>query len=73
MDAKKMKEIRQRLSTEYEKLIKSINPNRVAAEEIKMENTEDEGDLGHNQPQQRTLLQPARKRFRSLEVYPRSH
>ena len=45
MDAKKMKETRQRLSAEYEKLTKSINRNRVAAEEIKMENTEDEGDL----------------------------
>ena len=45
MDAKKMKDSRQRLSMEYEKLIKSINRNRVAAEEIKMENTEDEGDL----------------------------
>ena len=33
------------MSMEYEKLIKSINRNRVAAEEIKMENTEDEGDL----------------------------
>ena len=33
------------MSTEYDKLIKSINRNRVAAEEIKMENTEDEGDL----------------------------
>ena len=45
MDAKKMKDTRQQLSLEYEKLIKSINRNRVAAEEIKMENTEDEGDL----------------------------
>ena len=45
MDAKKMKDTRQRLSMEHEKLIKSINRNRVAAEEIKVENTEDEGDL----------------------------
>ena len=45
MDEKKMKDTRQQLSLEYEKLIKSINRNRVAAEEIKMENTEDEGDL----------------------------
>jgi len=45
MDQKKLKETRQRLSTEYENLIKSINRNRTAAEEIKLENTEDEGDL----------------------------
>ena len=45
MDQKKLKETRQRLSTEYENLIKSINRNRTAAEEIKLENTEDAGDL----------------------------
>jgi DnaK suppressor protein len=45
MDAKKIKETRQRLSSEYEKLIKSINRSRLAAEEIQLENTEDEGDL----------------------------
>ena len=45
MDEKKLKETRQRLSTEYENLIKSINRNRTAAEEIKLEKTEDEGDL----------------------------
>jgi len=45
MEAKKTSDIRQRLSREYENLIKSINRNRMAAEEIKLENTEDEGDL----------------------------
>ncbi len=45
MDTKKLKEIRQRLSREYETLINSINRNRRAAEEIKVENTEDEGDM----------------------------
>jgi len=44
MDAKKTSDIRQRLSRERENLIKSINRNRMAAEEIKLENTEDEGD-----------------------------
>ena len=51
MDAKKSSDIRQRLSREYENLIKSINRNRMAAEEIKLENTEDEGDratISHN-------------------------
>ena len=45
MDAKKIKDTRQRLSGVYQNLIKSINRNRCAAEEIKVENTEDEGDL----------------------------
>src|SRR2546421_8733679 len=45
MDAKRIKDIRQRLLDEYEKLIKSTNRSRIAAEEIQLENTEDEGDL----------------------------
>ena len=45
MDAKKMRNARKRLTTEYEHLIKSINRNRADAEDIKVENTEDEGDL----------------------------
>jgi DnaK suppressor protein len=45
VDAKKIKDIRRRLSVEYENRIKSLNRSRLAAEEIKLENTEDEGDL----------------------------
>src|SRR4051812_9652987 len=45
MDAKKIKETRRRLENEYENLIKSINRGRLAAEENKIEKTEDEGDL----------------------------
>ncbi len=45
MDAKKTKQIRQRLLTEHDNLIRSINRNRLVAEEIKIEKTEDEGDL----------------------------
>ena len=45
MDAKRIKETRKRLSSEYEKLINSIGRNRIAAEQIQVENTEDEGDL----------------------------
>jgi hypothetical protein len=44
MDAKQIKHIRRRLSIEYENLIKSIHRNRTSAEEIKLENTEDEAD-----------------------------
>ena len=45
MDAKKIKDARQRLTKEYENLINSINRNRAAADNITVENTEDEGDL----------------------------
>lgn len=45
MDARNLKDRRRRLSSEYENLVKSINRSRRAAEEIKLENTEDEGDL----------------------------
>jgi DnaK suppressor protein len=45
MDTKKLAEIRDRLSGDYQQLIKSINRNRNAAEEIRVEKTEDEGDL----------------------------
>ena len=51
MHQKKIKDTRLRLSNEYENLIKSINRNRMAAEEIKLENTEDEADratISHN-------------------------
>ena len=45
MDSKKIKETRRRLAREHENLIKSINRSRLAAEEIKLDKTEDEGDL----------------------------
>jgi DnaK suppressor protein len=45
MDPKKIEDIRRRLSAEYENLIKSTNRSRLAAEELQIENTEDEGDL----------------------------
>ncbi len=45
MDDKKVQKFRQRLSEEHQKLIRSINRNRLAEEEITLENTEDEGDL----------------------------
>jgi DnaK suppressor protein len=45
MDSERMRDTRQLLTSEYENLIKGINRNGRAAEEIKLENTEDEGDL----------------------------
>src|SRR2546423_12939630 len=45
MDSRKIKDIRRRLSAECHNLSESINRNRLATEEIQLENTEDEGDL----------------------------
>src|SRR3982750_2464170 len=45
MDASKTKDIRRRLTSAYDALNSSIHRTRLAAEEIKVENTEDEGDL----------------------------
>ena len=45
MNAKQINDTRKRLELESEKLIRSINRNRAAADEITTENTEDEGDL----------------------------
>src|SRR4030095_9290197 len=45
VDEKKVQKFKQRLTEEYQKLIRSINRNRLAEEEITLENTEDEGDL----------------------------
>ena len=70
MDAKKIKHIRQRLSTEYENLIESNNRNRRAAEEITVENTEDEGDLAtisHNRDLLYNLHEGSFARLRSIE------
>ena len=45
MDAKKLKVARERLAKAYEDLAKSMKQRRLAAHEINVEATEDEGDL----------------------------
>jgi DnaK suppressor protein len=45
MNTDKLNAARQRLATEYEALARSIRRSRLAAEEIQVENTEDEADL----------------------------
>lgn len=45
MDEKKVQKFKQRLLEEKQKLVRSMNRNRQAEEEIQFENTEDEGDL----------------------------
>ena len=45
MDKKKLGGYRGRLSDERDRLMKALNRNRIAADEITVEHTEDEGDL----------------------------
>lgn len=45
MNAKKLKVARRRLANAYEDLTKSMKRGRLAADEIKVEKTGDEGDL----------------------------
>ena len=80
MDAKKLKDARQRLTAEHDTLIKSIDRNRLASEEITMENTEDEGDLAiisHNKHLLSNLNQDAFFRLKlikeAIKVLDRGH
>jgi DnaK suppressor protein len=59
MDAKKLRVARQRLANDYEHLTKSMKRGRLAADEIKLENTEDEGDLA--------IISHARELFYNLQ------
>ena len=70
MNAKKIKDMRHRLSGEVEKLIKSINRGRLAAEEIKLENTEDEGDrasISHDRDLLYNIHEGGFARLRSIQ------
>src|SRR2546428_13644450 len=70
MDEKKVQKFRQRLLDEYQKLIRSINRNRLAEEEIKLENTEDEGDLAtisHNKELLYNLHESDFQRLKSIQ------
>ena len=70
MDTKKIKSTREQLSSDYEKLIKSINRSRHAANEIQFENTEDEGDLAtisHNKELLYNLHESDFQRLKSIQ------
>src|SRR5437016_7205906 len=70
MDEKKTQKFRQRLLEEYQKLIRSINRNRMAEEEIQLENTEDEGDLAtisHNKELLYNLHESDFQRLKSIQ------
>ena len=71
MDAKNIKDSRQRLSNEYQNLVQAINRNRLAAKELAVDNTEDEYDLA-TISQNRDLLYDLSEsdfhRLRSIEA-----
>jgi DnaK suppressor protein len=70
MDEKKIQKFRQRLSEEHQKLTRSINRNRLAEEEITLENTEDEGDLAtisHSKELLYNLHESDFQRLKSIE------
>jgi len=70
MEDKKVQKFRQRLLDEYQKLTRSISRNRLAEEEIKLENTEDEGDLAtisHNKELLYNLHESDFQRLKSIQ------
>ena len=70
MNAKQTNETRMRLAMESEKLTRSINRKRAAADEITTENTEDEGDLAtisHNKELLYNLHESDFARLRLIE------
>lgn len=70
MDEKKVQKFRQRLTEENQKLVRSINRNRLAEEEITLENTEDEGDLAtisHNKELLYNLHESDFQRLKSIQ------
>src|SRR4030095_5561574 len=67
VDEKKVQKFKQRLTEEYQKLIRSINRNRLAEEEITLENTEDEGALATISHNKELLYNPHESDFQRLK------
>lgn len=70
MDKRKLQRITQALTEEYDNLVKSLNRNREAEEEIKLEKTEDEGDLAlisHNKELLYNLHETDFRRLKAIE------
>ena len=70
MDQKKTQKFRQKLLEEHQKLTRSISRNRLAEEEITLENTEDEGDLAtisHNKELLYNLHESDFQRLKSIQ------
>ncbi len=71
MDKAKLSEYRKRLTEELKRLKKSLNRNRIAVDEFKVEHTEDEGDLAsisHNRELLYNLNETDVVRLKSIEA-----
>jgi DnaK suppressor protein len=70
MDKRKLQQLRQTLSEEYGNLVQALNRNRDAEEEIRLEKTEDEGDLAtmsHNKEILYNLHETDFRRLKAIE------
>jgi len=70
MDKRKLQRLRHELSAEYENLVQALNRNRVAEEEIRLEKTDDEGDLAslsHNKELMYNLHETDFRRLKAIE------
>ncbi len=70
MDKRKLGRLQKALSEEYENLVRTLNRNREAEEEILVEKTEDEGDLAlisHNKELLYNLHESDFRRLKAIE------
>ena len=70
MDKRKLTRLRKTLTEESENLVRSLNRNREAGEEIRLEKTEDEGDLAlisHNKELLYNLAETDFRRLKAIE------
>ena len=70
MDKRKLTMLRKALTEESANLVRSLNRNREAGEEIRVEKTEDEGDLAlisHNKELLYNLAETDFRRFKAIE------
>jgi DnaK suppressor protein len=70
MDKRKLQRLRKSMMEEYENLVRTMNRNRAAEEEILVEKTEDEGDLAlisHNKELLYNLHESDFRRLKAIE------
>ena len=70
MDKRKLTRLRKALTEEYKNLVRLLNRNREAGEEILLEKTEDEGDMAlisHNKALLYNLAETDFRRLKAIE------
>jgi DnaK suppressor protein len=70
MDKRKLQRLRKALAEEYENIVRALNRNRAAEEEILLEKTEDEGDLAlisHNKELLYNLHESDFRRLKAIQ------